>query len=176
MTLLVLTSLFLFQTLLPSLDPTNGPSGSPSELPTGSPSTSPSQSPSGAPSVGPTSAPTVFTCTGTDEMTVQFSLLTDDNPLETTWSLVDLETKVELHFGGDYTSAGVLDERQFCVKTDGCYAFAIHDSGEDGLTSGTPGSYNLSILNGNVLVNNGGNFQTPSQYTVFGTCSSLSEL
>ena len=162
----------------PSASPTEthsgSPTGSPSGSPTGTPSSTPSRSPSGMPSESPTSAPTAFSCTGTDEMTVQLSLLTDDKPMETSWSLVDWQTNTELHSGGGYNSPGFLDERQFCVKTDGCYIFALNDSGEDGLTSGTPpGSYNLSILNGNVLVSNGGDFQTLSQFTIFGTCSSL---
>ena len=106
-------------------------------------------------------------------MTVQLSVVTDSKPQETSWSLSDWQTSTTLHAGGSYNIAGYQDDRQFCVKTDGCYVFAMNDSGGDGLTSGTPGSYDLSILNGNVLVNNGGNFQASSQYTLFGTCSSL---
>ena len=157
----------------PTVGPTKAPQAAPTVAPTSAPTIAPTKAPTSGPTTSPTSAPTQFTCNGSDEMTVQLSVVTDSNPSETTWSLSDWQTNQNLYSGGPYTVAGDQDDRQFCVKTDGCYVFAMNDSGGDGLTAGTQGSYNLSILNGNVLVSNGGNFQSAAQYTIFGTCSSL---
>ena len=120
----------------------------------------------------PPTQPPPFQCTGSDEMTVQLTLVTDRNPAETTWSLKNWQTSQQLGAGGPYSSQAFRVEQQFCVKKNGCYVFAMNDSGRDGLTRGNDGRYDLSILNGNVLVSNGGDFSASSEITLFGSCTS----
>ena len=71
------------------------------------------------------------------------SILTDNYPGETTWTLTDLDGTV-LASGGPYSDAATVYEESICVG-DGCYAFTINDSFGDGVccTYGE-GAYNVS--------------------------------
>ena len=105
-------------------------------------------------------------------MIVQFDVTTDRNPDETSWYLKDFLEDDILHNGGPYNERGEQYQYQFCVKRNGCYVFAFKDSEGDGLDSGNFGQeYNLSIENGDVLVNGGGQFNANAEYTLFGTCT-----
>ena len=71
------------------------------------------------------------------------SILTDNYPAETTWTLTDLDGAV-VATGGPYSDAGTLYEESICVG-DGCYAFTINDSFGDGICCAFgEGSYTVS--------------------------------
>ena len=71
------------------------------------------------------------------------SILTDNYPGETTWTLTDLDGAV-VATGGPYNDAGTLYEESICVG-DGCYAFTINDSFGDGICCAFgEGSYTVS--------------------------------
>ena len=71
------------------------------------------------------------------------SILTDNYPGETTWTLTDLDGAV-VASGGPYSDAGTLYEESICVG-DGCYAFTINDSFGDGICCAFgEGSYTVS--------------------------------
>ena len=71
------------------------------------------------------------------------SILTDNYPGETTWTLTDLDGAV-VASGGPYNDANTLYEVSICVG-DGCYAFTINDSFGDGICCAFgEGSYTVS--------------------------------
>ena len=71
------------------------------------------------------------------------SILTDNYPGETTWTLTDLDGAV-VASGGPYSDANTLYEESLCVG-DGCYAFTINDSFGDGICCAFgEGSYTVS--------------------------------
>ena len=81
------------------------------------------------------------------------SILTDNYPGETTWTLTDLDGTV-VASGGPYNDAGTLYEESICVG-DGCYAFTINDSFGDGICCAFgEGSYTVSS-DGAVLASGG---------------------
>ena len=84
---------------------------------------------------------------------VTISILTDNYPGETTWSLTDASGAV-VAAGGPYATAGVEEVTQVCVAP-GCYTFTINDSFGDGICCafGT-GSYTVSSQ-GTVLATGG---------------------
>ena len=85
------------------------------------------------------------------------SILTDDYPGETTWSLTDLDGTV-VASGGPYPETATLYEESICVG-DGCYAFTIDDSFGDGICCAFgEGSYTL-LSDGAVLAA-GGEFES----------------
>ena len=81
------------------------------------------------------------------------SILTDNYPGETTWTLTDLDGAV-VASGGPYSDTGTLYEESICVG-DGCYAFTINDSFGDGICCAFgEGSYSVSS-DGTVLAAGG---------------------
>ena len=62
---------------------------------------------------------------------VTISILTDNYPGETTWSLTDGSGAV-VASGGPYATAGVEEVTEVCVSP-GCYTFTINDSFGDGI-------------------------------------------
>ena len=81
------------------------------------------------------------------------SILTDNYPGETTWTLTDLDGAV-VASGGPYSDTGTLYEESICVG-DGCYAFTINDSFGDGICCAFgEGSYTVSS-DGTVLAAGG---------------------
>ncbi|MFT5263690.1 MAG: hypothetical protein ACI8YQ_002434, partial [Polaribacter sp.] len=88
-------------------------------------------------------------CPGTD---VTMTILLDDYPEETTWTLVDANG-VTVASGGPYGSFpdGATVEEVICLE-DGCYDYTIFDSAGDGLCCGYgEGNYQLTDPDGNVL-------------------------
>ena len=92
-------------------------------------------------------------CSGSFELTV--TLLTDNYPEETTWSLTDDAGSVLLQ-GGPYNQDATTYTESICADP-GCYTFTINDSFGDGICCFYgPGSY--SVLVDGTEVASGGNF------------------
>ena len=92
-------------------------------------------------------------CSGSFELTV--TLLTDNYPGETTWSLTDDAGSVLLQ-GGPYNQVATTYTESICADP-GCYTFTINDSFGDGICCFYgPGSY--SVLVDGTEVASGGNF------------------
>jgi hypothetical protein len=92
-------------------------------------------------------------CTDTE---VTLTLVLDNYPGETTWSLVSGSTT--LASGGPYATAGATVTETFCLP-DGCYDFVINDSYGDGICCAYGnGSYDLSDAGGSLAT--GGSFGT----------------
>ena len=90
---------------------------------------------------------------------LDFALLTDNYPGETTWSIADESGNVVLE-GGPYSGQQTTYTASTCVAT-GCYVLTVNDSYGDGLQyNGVVGNYTLTDNDGNVLAQmvNGGNF------------------
>jgi hypothetical protein len=89
-------------------------------------------------------------CTGEN---VTLTLITDNYPGETTWTITD--GGVTYASGGPYGSTGTTYIEVACLN-DGCYDFNIFDSYGDGICCayGT-GSYSLEDGSGNVLASGG---------------------
>ena len=91
------------------------------------------------------------------------TLLLDNYPTETTWSLVDSEG-VEIAFGGPYDEQGATITENFCGG-DGCYTFTINDSWGDGICcSWGEGNYALTV--DGISMASGGEFGS-SESTTF---------
>lgn len=94
-----------------------------------------------------------------DGVTLSFSLLTDNYPTETTWSITDSNGDTALE-GSGYSGTQTTYEASSCVAT-GCYTLTVNDSWGDGLQyNGVVGDYTLTDGYGNVLAEmvEGGNF------------------
>jgi hypothetical protein len=90
---------------------------------------------------------------------LDFTLLTDNYPEETTWNIADESGNVVLE-GGPYSGQQTTYTASTCVAT-GCYVLTVNDSYGDGLQySGVVGNYTLTDNDGNVLAQmvNGGDF------------------
>ena len=88
-----------------------------------------------------------------------FTLLTDNYPGETTWTITDDQGTV-LFSGGPYSETQSTFSLDACLPA-GCYDLTVFDSYGDGLQyQGVVGNYTLSDNQGNVLVSMvaGGNF------------------
>jgi len=78
---------------------------------------------------------------------VTFTLLTDDYPNETTWTLVD-ESGATVISGGPYGNNATTYSAEACLA-DGCYTLSVQDSYGDGLCCGYgEGSYELTDADG----------------------------
>lgn len=98
---------------------------------------------------------------GGEDLTV--TLLTDNYPEETTWSVTNANGET-VASGGPYSTPGTEIVEQVCIDA-GCYVFTINDSFGDGMCcSWGVGSYAVSS-NGNVLAS-GASF-TDSESTSF---------
>lgn len=88
-----------------------------------------------------------------------FTLLTDNYPGETTWSLSDDAGNIIMD-GGPYSGQQTTYTASACVPT-GCYVLTVNDSYGDGLQyGGVVGNYTMVDGDGNVLAQMvaGGNF------------------
>ncbi|MEO0900037.1 MAG: S8 family serine peptidase, partial [Bacteroidota bacterium] len=91
-------------------------------------------------------------CTDTE---VTLSLVLDNYPGETTWSIVN-GSGATVASGGPYSTAGASVSETFCLP-DGCYDFVINDSYGDGICCAYGnGSYSLDA--GGTNYASGGNF------------------
>ena len=87
------------------------------------------------------------------EMT--FTILTDNYPGETTWSIADAGGTVVLS-GGPYSASGTTYSSTACVN-DGCYDLTINDSFGDGICCAY-GTGNYTITSQGVTLVSGGEF------------------
>jgi len=92
------------------------------------------------------------TCTDTE---ATLTIITDNYPGETTWTLKDASGST-LYSGGPYSTQGQTVTETWCL-VDGCYDFQINDSYGDGICCGYgQGSYDISIAGSSVA--SGGQF------------------
>ena len=90
---------------------------------------------------------------GGEDLTV--SILTDNYPGETTWTVTDAVGNI-VASGGPYEATGTVYEEQVCID-EGCYTYTINDSFGDGICCayGT-GSY--TVTSGADTLATGGQF------------------
>ena len=67
--------------------------------------------------------------------TMTLSILTDDFPDETFWSLSD-DSGTQLQNGGPYLGENTIYKFEFCVDTTACFEFVFNDSWGDGVDGG----------------------------------------
>lgn len=94
-----------------------------------------------------------------DGQIVDFSILTDNYPGETTWTIVDDANNI-IFSDGPYASTQTTYNYSFCLSA-GCYTLNVFDSFGDGLQyQGVVGNYTLTGPDGTVLAQMiaGGNF------------------
>lgn len=88
---------------------------------------------------------------------ITFTLLTDNYPAETTWTLQDASS-VTVMSGGPYGSNATIYTSETCLP-DGCYTLSVLDSYGDGLCCGYgEGSYELTDADGTMYAS-GASFQ-----------------
>jgi len=111
------------------------------------------------PTPAPTSCPV-----GTE---FQLTVLTDNYPGETTWTLVNTCTGLTEASGGPYATSATTYTENACIPS-GEYTFTINDSWGDGICcSYGSGSYTVEF--GGVVEKEGGAFTT-TESTTFGSC------
>ena len=108
---------------------------------------------------------------GEDEMTLTLKLLTDDRASETNWELRRItDNGVQLSGAGYADNTAVTFEQ--CIPKN-CYVFTMHDSSGDGLCcSHGNGAFSL-MVDGDVIVKNGGDFDWEDTMA-FGKCTNVS--
>jgi len=123
--------------------------------------------------VGPTSPPTPAPPTPAPTPCIQndfeLTLVTDNYPGETAWTLVNKCTDETASSGGSYGSAGSTYVETECIPS-GQYEFTISDSYGDGICC-SYGSGSYTVKYNGELVKQGGEFGS-SESTLFGTCGS----
>jgi hypothetical protein len=88
---------------------------------------------------------------------ITFTLLTDNYPAETTWTLQDASS-VTVMADGPYGSNATIYSSETCLA-DGCYTLSVLDSYGDGLCCGYgEGSYELTDADGTIYAS-GASFQ-----------------
>ena len=90
---------------------------------------------------------------GCDDTEATLTLVLDNYPGETTWTLKNA-SGATLYSGGPYSTAGATITETFCL-VDGCYDFQINDSYGDGICCGYgQGSYDITV-NGQSVASGG---------------------
>merc|ERR1712109_151841 len=116
--------------------------------PTASPTQSPTASPTASPTTSPTTSPTPPPNTSCTSGALKVSILTDNYPAETTWTLKNGCSGEEVMSGGSYSSRNTLYEDEVCTSgslSDTYYEFTINDSWGDGVCCGYgSGSYTVT--------------------------------
>jgi len=115
------------------------------------PTTSPSESPTEAPTISqvPTPVPTVSPTLGPCDdglMTFELAVLTDYYPSETSWTIIDTNTGLELagvDQSGYTTTSYKLFNYRYCFPSDSCIKFEMRDSYGDGIY--LPYGYNFTV-------------------------------
>ena len=112
---------------------------------------------------------------GCTDNEVTLTLVLDNYPGETTWSLTD-GSGGTIASGGPYSTAGATVTETFCLP-DGCYDFNIDDSFGDGICCAYGnGSYTLTDAGGSVLASGGSFTSTETKNFCVGntgTCPTL---
>ena len=87
---------------------------------------------------------------------LEFFLLTDLFPGETTWEVEDADGNI-IFEGGPYTQAQTVFTEQWCIPEE-CFTFRIFDSFGDGIQfNGVEGTYTITRLSDDVIVSALGN-------------------
>jgi hypothetical protein len=152
--------------------PTTSPTGTPTKTPTSSPTKTPTSSPTKSPTLAPVTSPTPRNsdCLET-ETDVKLSILTDNYPEETQWTIVDWLSNAEVATSEPYRLKGAMFTEEMCIPK-GCYVFTITDTNGDGVCCGYgSGSYYL-FADGVSVIGNGGEFGS-SGYSLFGNCQDI---
>ena len=125
--------------------PTPAPVAPVTPAPTLPPTLPPTMAPTPLPTPAPV-APTILAPTLSDPcVNVQVSIVTDDYPDETEWSITDKEGTVIVS-GNGYTTRNVEHIKDECVPTGRIYTFTILDTYGDGICCDYgEGSYKLSL-------------------------------
>ena len=95
-------------------------------------------------------------CVSGAPQTFEMTILTDQYPGETTWSVVDDASGATVMSGGPYgTSFTTYTATELICGSSGCYTLTVNDSYGDGLCCGFgDGSYSLTV-NGEVVASGG---------------------
>lgn len=88
--------------------------------------------------------------------TINLEILTDNNPQQTTWQVLNASNQV-IFSGGPYTGQpNTLIQQELEFQQSGCYKFLINDSGNDGICcSSGNGYFILKDINNQVIYSNG---------------------
>jgi hypothetical protein len=88
--------------------------------------------------------------------TINLEILTDNNPQQTTWQVLNASNQI-VFSGGPYTSQpNTLIQQELEFLTSGCYKFVISDSGNDGICcSSGNGNFTLRDINNQFIYSNG---------------------
>ena len=154
----------------PSKMPSLSPVQSPISTVTGVPSTLPSKSKTYSPSGLPSTKPSGFKCGGND-VSVRIQIHTDKYPEETSWRLVYPRTENSdatiSSKRGYYQNEETLYDDILCVDPAECHQFEILDSRNDGICC-KYGEGWYKVFYGDVLVAQGGNFESLESSALFG--------
>eukprot|EP00547_Thalassionema_nitzschioides_P016527 CAMPEP_0194241758 /NCGR_PEP_ID=MMETSP0158-20130606/7511_1 /TAXON_ID=33649 /ORGANISM="Thalassionema nitzschioides, Strain L26-B" /LENGTH=628 /DNA_ID=CAMNT_0038976709 /DNA_START=108 /DNA_END=1991 /DNA_ORIENTATION=+ len=115
----------------------------------------------------PTTAPPTPSPTPCQQADFKLTILTDNYPQETSWTLDNLCTSQREAEGGNYQSTATTFVEDECVPS-GEYTFIIRDTYGDGICCGYGSGSYIVEYNGNV-VKEGGQFGS-SESTTFGSC------
>lgn len=89
---------------------------------------------------------------------IRLVLITDENPEETTWEVINSSGEVILT-GGPYTQVGTVIQEYHDIEVEDCYKFLIYDAGNNGLCCDYgAGAWGLYDADGNVEIGTGGMF------------------
>jgi hypothetical protein len=88
--------------------------------------------------------------------TLNLEIMTDNNPQQTTWQVLNANNQVIFSGGPFAGQPNTLIQQELEFLTSGCYKFVISDSGNDGIccASGN-GSFTLRDINNQLIYSNG---------------------
>ncbi len=125
---------------------------------------------SAGPPPPPTNAPT-FTPCPSGEKYLKVTIVTDNYPSETTWTVKDTCTGTNEMSGGTYSASGTTYVSQQCLPEEGgSYEFTINDSYGDGICC-TYGSGSYTVEYGGVGLASGGQFTSTETKPLYGSCN-----
>ncbi len=88
---------------------------------------------------------------------VQVEVLTDNNPAETTWKIVN-DLGVAVAQGGPYSTANAIQQQVVTLPASDCLALRVADSGGNGMNAGAAGQVKVIGGGAAVITVNGGDF------------------
>ena len=122
------------------------------------------------PTAPPTPAPTLAPCPSGEKF-MKVTILTDNYPGETTWTVENTCTGATEMSGGPYASSGTTYESQKCLPEEGgSYEFTINDSYGDGICC-SYGSGSYTVEYGGVSLASGGQFTSTETKQLYGSCN-----
>ena len=141
-----------------------GPTPQPSEPPVMPPTPFPTYSDK-LPTPKPTPSPTGFSGGGCGGINIAVEVHTDNNPHETSWTLVNTITDQTVEMSPVYSKPVTSYLNEYCVG-EAEYTFTIYDSGNDGLCC-EHGNGSYEVIYGSEVVASGAEF-TSSESATFG--------